>query len=278
MKRQEAGASSPATRLSKALYTKALYGFVLGILVWQLTGDLGLWILLGSSIADITGKLPGYLLGGALGAVCNVSRARIILRTLAAGVVILFVAVIATPYPMSAARGLVRSDPLARADAVYVLGSGVQSNGKLVDNYQRRMLQAYEVLAQGYAPRLLIPRLSAPAPEYIGEVRRQMHLFHLKQPVEEIPTVHNTFEEAAAIHKLVQSRHWKRVIVVSSPTHMRRVAAVFRKAGVPVLCSPCTEGDFDLNSPGYPPDRLKAFQTWLRESLGYQVYRLRGRI
>ena len=98
-----------------------------------------------------------------------------------------------------------------------------------------------------------------------------MHELKLAFPVQEIGPVANTYEEATHVAHLARQRHWKRVIVVSSPTHMRRVAAVFTKAGVPILCSPCIEGNFDMSSTGELVDRGGAFRSWLHEVIGYRV-------
>lgn len=251
-------------------------GFVLAILVWLAASQLGADIVPG--LGWFGGNSLGILLMGVMGAMLALTRARKVLWIVAALVAALALIIETTPVVMPLARGLVRNDALQPANAVYVLGSGLLSDGKLSDNFQARVLHAYEVLGQGYAPYLLLPRLNPPTPSAVPEIRRQMKVLHLRQRLEEIGPVSNTFEEARIISKLARQRHWQRIILVSSPTHMRRVAAVFKKAGVPLLCSPCTEGGFDLNSSENPGGRFSAWRSWLHEVVGYEVYHLRGRI
>ncbi|MBV9866464.1 MAG: YdcF family protein [Abitibacteriaceae bacterium] len=253
-----------------------LRGFVIGILSWLAATQLGAGALPGLKwLEDSPWGIP---LMGMVGAILSLTGARRVLWVGSAGLCCLAIVVGSTPVAMPLARGLVRNDRLQPADAVYVLGSGLLSDGKLPDNFQMRVFHAYEILEQGYAPRLLIPRLFGPAPSAVPEIRRQMKLLRLTQTLEEIGPVASTFEEATLIEKIMRQHHWQRIILVSSPTHMRRVRAVFEKAGVPLLCSPCTEGSFDLNSSGSPDGRFAAFRSWIHEVIGYKVYQLRGRI
>jgi uncharacterized SAM-binding protein YcdF (DUF218 family) len=86
----------------------------------------------------------------------------------------------------------------------------------------------------------------------------------------------NTHDEALAVAKLVHQRGWDRIILVTDSWHMRRAAAVFQKAGVKVICSPCQERLYDLEKLEDPQDRLEAFRDWLHEEVGFEWYRLRG--
>ena len=59
---------------------------------------------------------------------------------------------------------------------------------------------------------------------------------------------------------------------------MKRAAAVFEKTGLHVICVPCNEGRHDLNALADVGDRMGAFRLWLRETVAYKVYQMRGRI
>jgi len=130
-------------------------------------------------------------------------------------------------------RWLAPEDPLVKADAIFVLA------GTLAE----RPLEAADLYQAGYAPVILITReLPEPAmlvAESRGahlpqryELNRQM-LVELGVPPSAILTsdhVHdNTAAEAATLRDFAQKLGWKKVIVVSSKYHLRRIALVCRR-------------------------------------------------
>ena len=98
----------------------------------------------------------------------------------------------------------------------------------------------------------------------------------LDYPVDVVGPVSNTHDEAQAVAELMRSRGWDKVILVTHPWHMRRAAAAMEKAGVHVICSPCTEGRHDLSTLDGSNSRIAGFRYWIYESLGYWSYRRRG--
>jgi uncharacterized SAM-binding protein YcdF (DUF218 family) len=215
-------------------------------------------------------------LGSAAGAVLACTRARALLWMASAVVVAGLALVGYTPLIDGAIQGPVRSDPLRQAPAVVVLASSVQRDGELSHRAQARIIHGYEVLGQRYAPRLVITRLAWQPGSYMPFVREQMRELGLMQPIDEVGPVADTHDEAVAVAHLARERGWDRVILVTHPDHMRRAAAVFEKAGLPVLCSPCVEGEYDTSDLGSFSARLRAFRAWAHEVIGYQVYRWRG--
>ena len=95
-------------------------------------------------------------------------------------------------------------------------------------------------------------------------------------PIEAVGPVQNTHDEAEVVSTLARRRGWDRVILVTDPWHMRRAAAVFEKAGVHVVCSPCVDRQHDLKTLDDPEDRLAVFRLWVRETCGYVTYKVRG--
>ncbi len=258
---------APPRERSAAL---ALAGFVLGMLLWAgadvATGNplnLGFW-----------DALPPLM--GAAGAVLALTRARALFWIAGAAVCLLWLVVGWTPVIAGPTQGLVREDPLHPADAVVVLSANMQADGDPDDVAQERILRGLEVLRQGLAPRLVLTRIRVRKHSSVPHVQGLMRRLDFQYPILETPPVHNTHDEAVQVAELARRHGWRSVILVTSPTHTRRAAATFRKAGVPVSVTPCTERGFDLETLESPVDRLRAFRAWLHEVLGYEAYRRRG--
>jgi uncharacterized SAM-binding protein YcdF (DUF218 family) len=123
---------------------------------------------------------------------------------------------------------------------------------------------------------MIVTQRVAPEKSPVPAIRKLMHQLRFEYPVQLVGPITNTRDEAVAAAALAKERGWKRVILVSHPAHMRRAAATFEKAGLPVLCAPCPEGRYDLQKLRQPEDRLAAFRDWLHEAIGNQVYEWRG--
>ena len=76
--------------------------------------------------------------------------------------------------------------------------------------------------------------------------------------------------------RLFRERGWRKLLLVTSPTHSRRAAATFEREGVSVVSSPSMETRFDLENLTRTDDRLFAFGAVLHERVGLGVYRWRG--
>ena len=98
----------------------------------------------------------------------------------------------------------------------------------------------------------------------------------LRFSVLETAPIRYTPDEARAVAVMVRERNWQRVILVTDPAHTRRAAALFRKAGVDVLCSPCAVPLDEPVREDRPGTRIAAFQIWLYEKFYFQVHRVNG--
>jgi uncharacterized SAM-binding protein YcdF (DUF218 family) len=88
--------------------------------------------------------------------------------------------------------------------------------------------------------------------------------------------VRSTHDEAVLVARLFRERGWRRVLLVTSPTHTRRAAAAFEREGLLVVSSPAIETRFDLERLEHPDERLFAFGSLIHERAGIAVYRYRG--
>jgi uncharacterized SAM-binding protein YcdF (DUF218 family) len=193
------------------------------------------------------------------------------------GAILILIAVIAyTPVMKPLIRGVERDDPPGHAPAVVVLSNYVFKDWTLNSSNEDRAIHGLEILREGEANTLVLTRPVPPSLWPGLGVRAEMKALGFDFPVEEVGPVSNTHDEALAVAALAKERRWDKVILVTDPWHMRRAAAVFEKAGVKVICAPCAERSYDVNTMDGPGDRLHAFGDWLHEAVGYEYYRLRG--
>lgn len=130
-------------------------------------------------------------------------------------------------------RWLSPQQPLQKADAIFVLAGTVAE----------RPLEAADLYEAGYAPRILVTR-DTPEPAVLVagtrgaslpqrfELNRQM-LLELGVPASALivpDRIHdNTAAEAQTLRDVAVMLGWKRVIVVSSAYHLRRVSIACRR-------------------------------------------------
>jgi uncharacterized SAM-binding protein YcdF (DUF218 family) len=249
-------------------------GFILGMLGWIGASQLGL------STLPKFGDFDRMIIAGAIAAVVASTRLRPVLWISTGLCCVLILVVGYTPLVVRPTQALVRNDTLRPADAVVVLSSSVRKSGEMDDPFQNRVLHGYEVLRQGFAPRLVVTHLApiSKRKSYIPAIREQFRHLQFDYPIEEVGPVDNTYDEARLVAQLLKEKGWKRVILVSDPTHLRRAAATFKKAGVPVLCSPCRNPEYDITRIKDPGERLKACRDLFHETIGYETYRLQGRL
>jgi uncharacterized SAM-binding protein YcdF (DUF218 family) len=158
---------------------------------------------------------------------------RLLVRRLVLSLSLLFV-LAAAGFIFYGGRFLQHEDPLAKADAVFVL------DGARVE----RWLEGYDLFAAGYAPRIVLsPGRDEPAERLLRargvqfpreiELRRNA-LIQLGVPPDAIVTdmnqVDNTAAEAAELREMARARGWRSVIVVTSKYHTRRAGLAFRRA------------------------------------------------
>jgi uncharacterized SAM-binding protein YcdF (DUF218 family) len=252
------------------LWQEAGWGFALGVLI-----AVGLMQLIHGVFAFVETD-PLIPLIGLAGALVAPTRARPALGVAAVVVALTLMVVGYSPLVGALMPGLIRRDPPRPAPAVVVLSSMLQRDGTLSSSSQERLVHGYELLGEGHARRLVVTRLAWRPYSYVPAVSAQMRRLHLDCPIDEVGPVRNTHDEAVAVTRLARERGWDRVLLVTHPWHMRRAAALFEKAGLAVICSPCAEGRYELQRLDSFPGRLAAFRDWAHEAVGLWIYRRRG--
>ncbi len=221
------------------------------------------------------------------------------LATMSAGLVILIWGIGATPLPgkllasLERPWGGMKRAELPEADVIMLIGgychpSREEVGGLHFNHSADRAVTALELVRLGKAKSLIV---SGTGYTLQGEPFIEADLFRdiliARQlggaEVISLGACKSTRHEAEKVSKLAQERGWKRILLVTSASHMRRAAAVFRTAMeleiVPVpsafLTSVSTVSTDSLNliprSNGF--GRIDGY---LHEQIGWCVYRWRG--
>jgi uncharacterized SAM-binding protein YcdF (DUF218 family) len=222
---------------------------------------------------------PFVVLAGVLGALLWRTRMRGVIVGGTVVSTLLWLAVAFTPLTRAIVRPLLRVDPPAGADAIYVLASSVRPFGEPSTVALARATRGLELLGEGRAPRLLLGELGPPAGSYVAWTKGTAQRLGMARAddVESIGVIGNTHDEAVRVAEMFRARGWTRLLLVTSPTHTRRAAATFERAGVPVVISvPAMDTDVDIVRLGRSDDRLFAFGSIAHEWIGLAIYHLRG--
>ena len=245
---------------------------MLGALVGFCVRDLDL-----ATLVSFGGdRAPFVAWGMALGALLALTRLRRPLQALAGLLGLAFLLVAFTPLCSWMYAGLERRDPPLPADAVCVSSSRLQRDGEPTSTAMDRLVHALELIGEGRAPRLVLSELRPPQPSYAAVARPMLARLGLRAELLAVGPVDNSHDEGVAFAALCRERGFRRVVLVTSPTHSRRAAAAVEHEGVAVLCSPCVETRFDLERLDRADERLGAFGNLLHERVGLFVYARRG--
>jgi uncharacterized SAM-binding protein YcdF (DUF218 family) len=141
---------------------------------------------------------------------------------------------------------LIREDPLAKADLIYVLGG----------TRMERPLEGADLYKDGWAPRILLSRQRGDGGEAAlrargipypteADLQRTM-LVTLGVPADAIEILdeeqNSTSAEARALIELATARRWTRIIMVTSRMHTRRASLALRRRLEPAGISLITRG------------------------------------
>ena len=148
-------------------------------------------------------------------------------------------------------HALIVEDPPARADAIVVVAGGTPTREETAARLYREGLAPDVVLSNQFTPdrvRELIT-LGARRFDYQGEARAVLE--HRGVPARAIvaltPPVKTTEAELKVVGETARARSWRRVILVTSPQHSRRVKLVWSRQApgdIEALVQVVPEDDF----------------------------------
>jgi len=252
--------------------SRAVKGILVSLAAALLMNDLRIAEAL-SYRSERTLLVPLVVIAGVL---LSAVRLQVVLTSLLGLLAALWLAVAFTPLDRALADGLPRVDALGPADAIYVLASDVQPDGDLTVEALARLVHGIELAGQALAPRLVVGELPRPHGRYADSARRFLDELHLPTELLTVGPVGTTHDEAVLLGELFKKNGWRRVLLVTSPLHSRRAAAVFEAQGLTVVSAPTREAKYDLETLSSPDERLRAFPEIVHEELGIWVYRRRG--
>ena len=255
-------------------------GAALAVLVWAAANVLGLPDIVG--IALPSPVIVALLVGAVLGA----AGAGRLVRIAAGLMVLLLVLVTSLPVTAMLAQPLVRRDrPAADSgavvDAVAVLSGSVGTDGLIQRQALDRLLDGLALAQRTGLPIVVsvVRETHRPSLSSLADQERLAALAGVADRLVTVDSVHNTHDEAVRMAAVARAHGWRRVALVTSPTHSRRACATFERAGLAVVCSPSRARDAAWGGPQplrTPTDRLHVTASWLYETLGWLVYRAHG--
>lgn len=193
-------------------------------------------------------------------------------------VIALYVLLFYTPLLWWIASPLKLTAPPVSADAIVVFAGGVGESGKLGTGFQERVSQAVKLYKAGYAPRVIF------SSGYIftlheAEVMKGVAVDSGVPPDAILLEEHaaNTFENVAFTNRILADHGWRRVLLVSSPYHMRRAMMTWRHAApdVTVTPMPVPQSEFYASAWGASFDQIRGI---LHEYAAIVAYWWSGRI
>lgn len=192
------------------------------------------------------------------------------------GVVALYLLLFQTPALWWAASPLLVTAPPQRAEAIVVFAGGVGESGKAGGGFQERVTQAVELYRAGYAPRLIF------SSGYVFTLREAevMKAVAIDNgvPADAIlleEAAKNTYDNVVLTRQILDQHGWDRILLVSSPYHMRRATWAWQKLapGIEVVPTPVPQSQFYTHARGASLEQIRGI---LHEYVALLDYWRRG--
>jgi uncharacterized SAM-binding protein YcdF (DUF218 family)/glycosyltransferase involved in cell wall biosynthesis len=181
-----------------------------------------------------------------------------------------------TPLTWMVAEPLRLSAPPGPADAIVVFAGGVGESGKAGGGAQERVKRAVELYHAGHASRVIFSTgyvFSFPEAEVMRAVAMDNGVPASAILLEE--EAKNTYENVERSRRILDQHGWRRVLLVSSPYHMRRALLTWKKVAphIEVVPTPPAESQFYSHATGASLEQIQAI---LHEYGAIVVYWRRG--
>jgi len=187
------------------------------------------------------------------------SKARGHVAAAVAIVTVAFFVLFFTQFIWSLAAPLRVAQPPEPADAVVVFAGGVGESGQAGGGYQERVKQAIELHRAGMADTLLF------SSGFVfvfreAEVMRDLAIANGVAPSSIVLETRatNTYQNVVFSRDIAKARGWRKVLLVSSPYHMRRAMLTWQKAApdITVIATPVPTSQFYQHGTGASIDQI----------------------
>lgn len=186
-----------------------------------------------------------------------------------------------TPILQPLERALDASELPTQADVIVPLGAGFFcGSAELEAASLARLVKGLELWRAGYAKTMTITDAHGLAPN-CGSIEDAATVLVRRLYAGAAPEIvvlrdmKTTRTEAEAVAREAKARGWKKVLIVTSPTHSRRAVTTFKQLGLDAFVVSSSEPRFD-SSLRTPFDRLLALRPLAREVAGFVKYGLLG--
>jgi uncharacterized SAM-binding protein YcdF (DUF218 family) len=170
-------------------------------------------------------------------------RTRAHVAEIVIGLVVAYLLVFQTNLMWHVAQPLRMSSPPGPADAIVVFAGGVGETGKAGGGSQERLDEAVLLRRLGYARYIVI----SSGYVYSFKEAQSMRDQAVAQGVpagdvvlEERAT--NTYQNVTYVNDILRDHHWKSILLVSSPYHMKRATMVWHKLAAEISVTPTPPG------------------------------------
>ncbi len=199
----------------------------------------------------------------------------LLLRVLGLAAIVLVGAAAFSPLSEMLAHRLAVASRPGPADAIVVLGAGVDQHGLLSNASLRRMLEGVLLQKQDLAPFLVLlgPSFHGSPPEASVRARLAARLGVASERILTVEDAWTTREEAAKSWALLAPRGARRVLLVTDGQHLVRAVPLFERRGFEVR--PVAAEETSL-APRSPEQRLKLARMVAEEILARAYHRLAG--
>jgi uncharacterized SAM-binding protein YcdF (DUF218 family)/glycosyltransferase involved in cell wall biosynthesis len=174
-------------------------------------------------------------------------RSRTRVAQVAVALLALYLLVFQTNLLWWIAKPLKLANPPQKSDAIVVFAGGVGESGKAGGGAQERLRQAVDLYRAGWAPYLVLSSgyvYSFREVEVMRALAVDQGIPASRIVLEERAT--NTYENVTFVDAILNEHHWRSILLVSSPYHMRRATLVWHKVDptVRVVATPPPTSQF----------------------------------
>jgi uncharacterized SAM-binding protein YcdF (DUF218 family) len=164
-----------------------------------------------------------------------------------------------TPIAWLVAEPLRVTEAPRRADVIVVFARGVGESGQAGGGYQERLKRAVELYHQDYAPRMIFS-------SGFSFAFREAEVMKILATSLGVPSnvilledkAASAYENVVFVGRILEQHGGRRILLVSSPYHMRRAVWTFRRVApqVEVIASPVPASQFYAHGVGASLEQL----------------------